>query len=176
MALGFVRREVLRVAVEPPGVTGVAAGVSVVAVSVARSIIRPISATLIASASRARAHAASTRSGPHRFDQPQQGVGLAHLGPRQRVIEHRGGVGADGGPVIGGEALEMVDVAQGVGGLLGREVRGVGDSTAGPCARMDLDELAAVEHPDQLRGRRARRPLRRSGCPGSSRCALATSM
>ena len=59
-------------------------------------------------------------------------------------------VRADGGPVIGGEALEMVDVAQGVGGLLGGEVRGVRDSTAGPCARVDLDELAAVKHPDQL--------------------------
>ena len=42
------------------------------AFSVARSIIRPISATLTASASSARAQAASTVAGPHRFTRPSR--------------------------------------------------------------------------------------------------------
>ena len=102
------------------------------------------------------------------LDQPEQGVDLAHLGPGQRVVEQRGGVGADRRAVPGGQALEGVEVAQGVDRLLGREVGGVGDPPTGAGAGMDLDQLAPVEDPHQLPVGAHRRPGRRSGCRGSS--------
>ena len=63
--------------------------------SVARSSIRPISGTLMASASSARAQARLDRPRPPFADQAEQRVDLAHLGPRQRVVQQRRGVGAD---------------------------------------------------------------------------------
>src|ERR1700722_4173657 len=41
------------------------------------------------------------------FDQPEQGVDLAHLGPRQRAVQQGGGIHADGGAFPGGQAAEM---------------------------------------------------------------------
>ena len=40
--------------------------------------------------------------------QPQQPVDLAHLGPRQRMLQHRRGIGADVGAVRGCLALQGV--------------------------------------------------------------------
>jgi hypothetical protein len=59
-------------------------------------------------------------------DQAEQPVDLAHLGPGQRVVEHRGGVGANGGAVRGGAAGQRVDIAQRVGGGLGGQIGRVG--------------------------------------------------
>jgi hypothetical protein len=41
-------------------------------------------------------------------DQTQQGVDLTHLGPRQRDIQQRRGVGADGGAVGCGDLFQFV--------------------------------------------------------------------
>jgi hypothetical protein len=51
--------------------------------------------------------------------------------------------------VAGGHALECLDVAQGVGRLLRRQVGAIGLAFAGRHPGMDLDELAPEVHPHQ---------------------------
>ena len=71
---GFSGGEVAGVAGEAWCAAGLGGGGRRAAVwfSVARSIIRPMSATLTTSVSSARAHAASTLSGPHRLTRPSR--------------------------------------------------------------------------------------------------------
>src|SRR3546814_2180092 len=55
------------------------------------------------------------------LDESQQGVDLAHLGPRQRDVQQRRGVVADRRSVSGSEPAQLLDVAQGVdGGAVGQ--------------------------------------------------------
>ena len=120
------------------GAVGLARRVGFGALSVARSIIRPMSGTLIGLGFQRPGAGGFDPLGTPLLHQAQQGVDLAHLGPRQRVVQQRRRVGADGGSVVGA-SREMVDVAQGVDGLLGRQVGGVGDRPPGRLAGMDLD-------------------------------------
>ena len=76
--------------------------------------------------------------------EPEQSIDLAHLGPRQRVLEDRFGVGADVGSVAGRAARQPVEVAQRVGRDLTGQVSGVGVPAAGLLAGVDFEQLPAV--------------------------------
>ena len=108
-----------------------------------------MSPTLTVSCSRALVHAASTRAGAPLLHETEEGVDLAHLGPGQRDVQQRGGVGADGGAVLGGHGAEPVQVSHRVHRLGRRQVVGVGRAAARFLAGMDLDQLAPVEDPHQ---------------------------
>ena len=74
----------------------VAVLVSVVTVRPApRVSMRSIKPTSMTSASSARRQAWSIPSFAVAAHQPQEPVDLAHLSPRQRILQHRRGVGAD---------------------------------------------------------------------------------
>ena len=83
------------------------------------------------------------------LDQTKQGVDLAHLGPRQRDVQQRGGVDADRLAVAGGDPLQPVEVTHRVDRRVRGQIGRVGDPTPGSLARMHLDELAAGEDPHQ---------------------------
>jgi hypothetical protein len=89
------------------------------------------------------------RVGPELLDQPEEPVDLAHLGPWQRDVEQRRGVGPDRGSVAGGHRLELVEVAHRVDGDLRRQVRLVGGSAARGLFGVDLDHLPAEEDLDE---------------------------
>ena len=136
---------------EPAGDRRCPAGAGWIGVfSVPRSSIRPISPTLTASASSARRAGGVDPVGAPLLDEPEQGVDLAHLGPRQRDVEQRRRVGADRRAVAGGEPLEVVEVTHRVDGRVPRQVVRVGRAAPGLLAGMDLDQLAPVEDPHQL--------------------------
>ena len=77
-------------------------------------------------------------------DQTEQPVDLAHLGPGQRVVQQRGGVGADMLAVPGGASGQGVQVAHGVGGHLAGQVGRVGAPASGFLAGVDFDQLASA--------------------------------
>jgi hypothetical protein len=60
--------------------------------SAARSTMRVISPTSMASHSNARTHGLIDPFGPELLGQPEQPVDLPHLGPRQRRVQQRGRV------------------------------------------------------------------------------------
>lgn len=118
--------------------------------SVPRSSIRPTIPTLTASASSTLAQAASTRSGPHFFTRPSrasawrifvQGNGWSRIPSAIAPIE---------GPCPAAMRRRASRSPKRVGGPLGGQVLGVGAAPAGGLAGVDLYELPAGGHPDQL--------------------------
>ena len=66
------------------------------------------------------------------------------------MVEEPFGVDADVGAVPGGGGDQPVQVAHRVAGLLRGQIVGVGDRRTGALARVDLDQLPAVEQLHQL--------------------------
>jgi hypothetical protein len=118
--------------------------------SAARSTMRVISATSTASHSQRPRARLLDPFGSEFLGQPQQPVDGPHLGPRQRRVQQRAGIGTHRGAVAGGLADELVQIPQRVGGDLARQVGLIGGSPAGRQARVDLDHLPAVQDLDQL--------------------------
>ena len=76
-------------------------------------------------------------------DQAEQGVGLAHPGPRQIAGQERASELADGRAVALGLAGQALDVPEGVDGLLSGEVGAIEGTLAGRDARVNLDADSA---------------------------------
>jgi hypothetical protein len=63
------------------------------------------------------------------------------------MLQDRGGVGADVLAVAGGAAGQPVEIAQGVGADLVREIGRIGMTPAGRLERVDFEQLPAVIRP-----------------------------
>jgi hypothetical protein len=108
------------------------------------------------------------------LDQAEEGIDLAHLGPRQRVLQHRRGIGTDGHAVAGGHPLQPIEVSHGIDALVRGQVLDIGRASARRFAGMDLDQSSAEEQLDQGSVGPGSRwwPIR---LPGTEYSALATS-
>jgi hypothetical protein len=76
------------------------------------------------------------------------------------VIEQPFGVDADVGPMPGGRGDEPGQIAHGGGGLLGRQIDGVGAAPTGSLTRVGLDQLPTVKHLHQCTVSASRNRLR----------------
>lgn len=79
---------------------------------------------------------------------------MAHLGSRQRVVQNRDRAGSDGVAVAGGQPLERIEVAQGVGGFFHRQVGGSCAAQGDPT--VDVERLAPLQDARRSRVRRER--------------------
>ena len=71
-------------------------------------------------------------------DQSEQPVDLAHFGPGQRMIQQRGGVGANVWAVGGGAAVQAIQIAQRVDGHIAGQIRRISVPVTGFLPRCTL--------------------------------------